>query len=85
MKAPRRNRLECRRIARLKQSPLDRRKRPCLTPDAEWDITLRGSLLTVNVHLPSEPRLRNEQSSALLLEVHDAVEEVLAPLFNSNP
>lgn len=55
----------------------------CLTPGAVYELALSGARISTCVHLPFQ--LTFAEAAALDTTLHDALEAVLAPLFDARP
>lgn len=58
--------------------------RECKTPCCMFQIQISDNSIGVTVKLPRPINLSKEQASALEIGLHDAVEGVLAPLFEGD-
>ena len=56
-------------------------ERPCLTPDAMYDIHISDKKIGVTVRLPEELDITEEQAIELENDMHDAMEAILARFF----
>jgi len=55
----------------------------CQTPNAEFKIEISDSKVLVEVGLPIKMDLTEAQAKLLELNIHNAMELVLAPFFNN--
>lgn len=56
-------------------------KTECQTPEANYNIVINDDKISVEVELPMELELNEEEAKLLEANIHNAMELVLAPYF----
>lgn len=59
-------------------------KTECQTPDAQFNIEINDSKVSVEVELPMELDLTEDEAKLLEANIHNAMELVLAPYFKKD-